>query len=100
MARRKVAEVRLAPDVVKDESGKEEETEEERRENDDDDVFDFHLLLEVLVVVVAVAVDVDVDVVVGRVSVDGVVVDVLVVGRRVGGWHEHGVVELNEKTRE
>ena len=98
MARRKVAEVRLAPDVVKDESGEEEETEEERRENDDDDVFDFHLLLEVLVVVVAV--DVDVDVVVGRVAVDGVVVDVLVVGRRVGRWHEHGVVELNEQTRE
>ena len=30
MARRKVAEVRLASDVVKDESGEEEETEEER----------------------------------------------------------------------
>jgi len=92
----KVLEVGLAPDVVEDESGKEEEAEEERREDDDDDVLHLDLLLEVLVVVVGVGVDVGV--VVGRVAVDGVVVDVLVVGWGVGRRHEDGVVELKNES--
>ena len=88
----KVPEERLASGVVEDESSEEEQREEEGREHDDDDTLKLDLLPEVVVLLVHVLVVVDwVDV------VDGVVIDVVVVGRQVGRGDEDLGVELKRK---
>ena len=85
----KISEIRFALCVVKYETAKEEKSEEERGQDDDDDALDFHLFPEVFVVV---------HVLVDRVLVvvDAVVVDVVIVRRRIGRWNEHGIVELKK----